>query len=171
MVAMADPLQVHVNSPTVVGSVAWFRELAKSDWSDLNADVYLAFSDAPRMRLAGFLVSRKGSIHQVVAYCPLMLTASNRRGRRFDHRLRNEIDRQIEQARTIASAPDLFTGSESAILLARKGTEDCPMPRWVYGLTCIPVSRPWNGNFLNPTPFCASLEKLLKSQQTRPSQK
>jgi hypothetical protein len=122
-------------------------------------DLYLCYGDAPRARVRGILVTERGDINAVIAYCPLSPEApltAKLPGR--------ALARQFRIASRIAERPSLADDAVDAIGLRSAGTNGRPMPHWVYGLSCVPVSRPWDGMFMHPRPFCPVLFEAMASQ-------
>jgi len=124
-----------------------------------SCDIYLACSGTPRLRLSGFLVTRKRDVNTLVAFCPLSPDAARSPGA-----LALELGRQLRIAARISEQPHDADGAVDAIGLASTGSDERPVPYWVYGLSCVPLTRDWDGNFLHPRPFCATMLTGLASQ-------
>jgi hypothetical protein len=124
-----------------------------------SCDIYLACSGTPRLRLSGFLVTRKRDVDALVAFCPFSPDATRSPGA-----LALELGRQLRIAARISEQPQEADGAIDAIGLASMGTEERPFPHWIYGLSCVPLTGDWNGNFVHPRPFCATMLTGLASQ-------
>ena len=124
-----------------------------------DCDIHLACSGTPRLRLSGFLVTRKRDVNTLVAFCPFSPDAMRSPGA-----LALELGRQLRIAARLSGKPHDADGAVDAIGLASMGSEERPVPHWVYGLSCVPLTRDWDGNFLHPRPFCATMLTGLASQ-------
>src|SRR5688572_14343968 len=122
-------------------------------------DIHLACSGTPRLKLSGFLVTLCRDIDALVAFCPLAPDAMRSPGA-----LALELGRQLRIAARLSEQPEDADGAVDAIGLASMGSEERPVPHWVYGLSCVPLTRDWDGDFLHPRPFCATMLTGLASQ-------
>ena len=125
-----------------------------------RCDIYLAFAGMPALQPAGYLVTGKSSVSDVVAFCPL-----------DPRRIATEEDKQREMARQLRLANEIAAGNDvadeagDAIWLERLGSENCPAPHWIYGLSCMPLTRKWSGAWVHPVPFCP---KMIAEMATQP---
>ena len=124
-----------------------------------TADIYLAYSGVPKLQLNGVLIAKRGDIDSLIAYCPISPGLPGHR-----NNLKQEISRQLEAAQRIAAAPDAAEHVEGAILLRSWIQRSRPIPHWVYGLSCVPLTREWTGAFIHPRPFCPVLFEAMLVQ-------
>jgi hypothetical protein len=123
-----------------------------------RADIYLAYVGTPPV-LSGFLVAAKGSIDQVIAYCPM--TAGTRI---TSDEWRREVLHQLRIAIRVAEDPLMSREDIDIVWLgqAANGTEE--IPNWVYGLTCLPLTYPSDEKLISPRPFCPTMFERMASQ-------
>jgi hypothetical protein len=146
-------------SPFKPGSAALCKlhnRLALSTDAD---DVYLAYQGCP-LRLVGILVAGKGSIDRVIAFCSTT-PGPDRTG--SDDWYRNVL-LQLDIAAAIASRPETAREVAGTGWLGYVGCGDQPVPPWLYGIACIPLTRTWDGAFVRPTPFCPELFGRMAAQ-------
>jgi len=126
--------------------------------SELRADIFLTYSSTPQLQLVGFLVSSFNSINDLIAICPFAPA--------HDQFALNENDilRQLKIAIRISiAAPEEGVGAD-AIDLRSRGSNLRVIPKWVYGLSCIPLTKEWSGELLHPEPFCPQLFAAMAGQ-------
>jgi hypothetical protein len=158
MPASGWEMNVEAAVPRVRGHLRQLLELGRIRAGG-GCDIYLACSGTPRLRLSGFLVTRKRDPNTLVAFCPLAPDATRSPGA-----LALELGRQLRIAGRISEHPHDADDAVDAIGLTSIGSEDRPVPYWIYGLSCVPLTRDWDGNFVHPRPFCATLFTGLASQ-------
>jgi hypothetical protein len=126
--------------------------------SVLRSDIFLAYSSTPHLDLIGFLVSSFNSLNDLIAICPF--------ARPHDHFVPNENDvlRQLKIAIRISVAAQNEGVGVDAIDLRSSGSNPRIIPKWVYGLSCIPLTRQWLGELLHPEPFCPQLFAAMAGQ-------
>ena len=122
----------------------------------LKGDVFLAFTGVTKLHIAGFLVTRCGEPNDVLAFLPLDAGAprQSRSGERSSLPWVTGL-----YARALAVARDPGHESEHAIHFS----DERPLPRWVYGLRCVPMTRPWDGRFVELVPFSGDLFEAMAS--------
>jgi hypothetical protein len=122
-------------------------------------DVYLAYRGIRQLMLAGFLVTVRGDINRVVAYCPLSarLAAGT-------CAWRAEFRRQLRIACVIAERPESARTDPDAVWLGYVGTGERAVPSWLYALACIPLTCAWDGELVSPAPFCPALFGRMAGQ-------
>jgi hypothetical protein len=118
----------------------------------LKGDVYLAFTGVTKLHIAGFLVTDPGDPDGVIAFLPLDAGAAAKAARRTSGV--TEL-----YARALAVARNPRHESEHAIHFS----DDRPLPRWVYGLRCVPMTTPWDGRFVELVPFSGDLFEAMAS--------
>lgn len=126
-----------------------------------RCDIYLCYGDVSHITFKGFLITWRGDINRVLAYCPVV-----------EHRMwhetsrAEELKRAFESSVRIAASPDIPRKSNDLIWLDAAGDLDRPVPRWVYGLLCASITDEWNGQFTSPQPFCPVLfERMARQPQ------
>lgn len=122
-------------------------------------DMYLAYEGTPQLSLCGILVTSKGDMDQLIAFCPL-----SKGVRRGSPGWRAEVQRQLGIASRIAERPESSRNAPDVIWLGYVGTGERAVPNWVYALACIPLTRSWNGELLSPRPFCPALFERMAGQ-------
>src|SRR5687768_10442766 len=125
-----------------------------------GATVYLAYSDAPTLRIRGFLITEAGNINALIAYCPICPGWPGHRTNPGE-----EILHQLRLAQKIAAAP-FESHAEGALWLKSCGYDNRSVPHWIYGLSCRPLNPEWDGQFLHPRPFCPALFGEMAKQPT-----
>jgi len=137
------------------------RELSLPD--DCH-DIHLAYSGFHGSELAGFLVTTKGRIDGVIAYCPLLsdLVVGSAMWRR-------EVERQLQIAVRIATQAEMKSTRADAIWLRDLETECREMPTWLYSLACVPLTCEWDGKPRYPRPFCPSMFESMARQPQAPA--
>jgi hypothetical protein len=124
-----------------------------------KCDIYLAFTGACDLVANGFLVTEKSNFNRMIAYCPLPpgIGAS-------DKRFSLELERQLRTALRIAQQPDSAELAVDAIWLGWPLDHPRPIPHWIFGLSCRPLTHPWDGRFMHPKPFCSNLFQTMAEQ-------
>jgi hypothetical protein len=112
-----------------------------------QCDIHVAYTGTPTLSLCGFLITARGDLDHLIAFCPL---SSARRGGTSTC----DLLRQLKIAVRLARHPDSAATAVDAIELLTAGTEARPVPHWIYGLSCAPLTRHWDGVLLHPRPFC-----------------
>jgi hypothetical protein len=118
----------------------------------LKGDVYLAFSGVESMRIEGFVVTEPGEPDEVLAWVPLASPEKS------------------AEAPTLAGALKLYP---HALAVARQPRRESPyalrvgdgrpVPRWMYGLKCVPLTRAWDGRWVEVSPFTEDLFTAMAS--------
>ena len=126
-------------------------------WEGLKADVYLAFLGSGPLHLSGFLVTERNNIDRIIALCPVAVESGDPKSS-----YRN-LQEQLQRARKIAQDPRCAEEMEETIVLRRLLRNGVPIPRWFYALSCIPLGKSTNGEFLHPTPYCPALLAQLQA--------
>lgn len=125
-----------------------------------KAALYLCYSDTPRIRVCGILVTQKASINEMIAYCPLAPDTPA-----AGAKLTKELARRMKTALRIAQYPHTASYAVDAIGLTSIGTDLRAVPHWIYGLSCVPLNGPWDGKFVHPQPFCPDLFLAMARQE------
>lgn len=114
----------------------------------LKADVYLAFSGVKRLHIEGFLVTEPGARDGVIAFVPV----SDPEGP------------PATPSPTMAAAMAMYPYALAVARSPRHPSEHAihfcdkrALPRWLFGLKCVPLTRPWDGRWVEATPFCAEV--------------
>lgn len=119
-------------------------------------DIYLALSGGASLQLSGYLVTEAGDIDRVIAYCPIIP---------FDpSEMRSAMARQLRNARRIARGLMEKADDDMEVLWLSHASGPMPVPPWVYGLTCIPMSGKWDGEFRYPCPFSPAMMERMARQ-------
>ena len=146
----------HQSLPTATALERVRRQMALS--ADAQ-DVYLAYEGAPQLGLSGLLVSMRGDIDQIVAYCPLSKATPP-----CTPAWRDEVRRQLRVAARVAERPESARTAADVVWLGYVGAGNRAVPNWVYALACLPVTYPWDGRLLSPRPFCPALFERMAGQ-------
>lgn len=118
--------------------------------------IYLALQGTETLEIGGYLVTEQESVDRVIAFCPVHQT------QRIS--LRKELARQLWAARRVARREVTADSDDPGILWLRHEAGPLPMPSWVYGLACIPLTGRWNGQFETPCPFCPTVMARMAAQ-------
>jgi DNA-binding CsgD family transcriptional regulator len=124
-----------------------------------QSEIYLCYDKAPEIVFKGLLVTWRGNLDQLIAYCP----APTSRVRGSSCRIA-ELRRVFSPVVEILESPE--TARQSADLLWLDDDENIgrAMPAWIYGLGCVPLAGEWNGEFRAPRPFCPELFEQMARQ-------
>jgi hypothetical protein len=122
----------------------------------VKRDIYLALSGGISLQLTGYLVTEAGDVDRVIAYCPVTPTDPSH--------MRQLMARQLRNARRVARGLMEKDEDNLEVLWLRHPNGPLPMPPWVYGLTCIPLSGKWDGEFRHPCPFSSAMMERMARQ-------
>lgn len=124
-----------------------------------RCDIYLAYEGVQKLTPAGFVLTEKGNADALVAYCPLTCDPDAP-----DKVFIPELFRQLKIAIRLAEHPEAARDADDAVWLGWIGSDDRPVPQWIYGLRCDPLTYDWDGNFVQLRPFCPSLFSAMAGQ-------
>ena len=134
--------------------------LLGTDWRDEAAgadyEIHLALHGTESLEIGGYLVTEKGSVDRVIAFCPVRLLEPGD--------LRKELSRLLRVARRVARGTITADSDDPRILWFRHESGPLPVPLWIYALACIPLSGEWDGRFQTPCPFCPMVMERLAAQ-------
>jgi hypothetical protein len=122
----------------------------------MQYEIYLALHGTASLEIGGYLVTEKGSVDRVVAFCPVKPVCSGE--------LRTELARQLEPARRVAAGELNADADDPAILWLRHDAGPLPIPLWIYSLACIPLAGDWDGRFQTPCPFSPAVMERMAAQ-------
>jgi hypothetical protein len=124
-----------------------------------RCDIYVAYDGVHKFRPVGFILTEKGNADALVAYCPLGCDADVP-----DKQLVAELVRQLKIAVCVAEQPETARERDDVVWLGWVGSDDRPVPQWIYGLKCSPLSYGWDGEFVQLRPFCPHLFGAMARQ-------
>jgi hypothetical protein len=156
---MSDSFVLPRDGSSQIDSVVIDSLLPGWEGDESRCDIYRSYAGTHQMRFDGFLVTGKGDINQLVAYCPLAPGAERDRST-----LLKEVARQFRIATRIADDPQSAEEAIDAIGLVHAGTAMRPVPYWVFSLRCLPLLRRPNEKYLYPRPFCPAMFEAMASQ-------
>jgi len=131
----------------------------KLNLSRCDRDLYLGYSATIASQFAGYLVTQKSGIDQLVAFCPI--PGDFRVGSAAWLRATSQ---QLNVAIRVMQNPGHSRKSPDVIWLDRLIAQSHEVPSWIYSLACAPVTYPWDGSYLYPRPFCPKLFESLAQQ-------
>jgi hypothetical protein len=130
-----------------------------------SQDVYLAYASGIALRFAGYLITERGTIDRVTAFCPIhpdLKVASASWCR--------DVARQLTIAgRVAASSPNTQRRDLDVIWLDEMGSSDAPTPAWLFAVACVPLTREWDGALAYPRPFSPEFFERMVAHPEAPA--
>ena len=120
---------------------------------DAQRDIHLALSGVSSLQIAGYLVTERGEIDDVVAFCPVVANGAES--------IREAMARQLRIVREVARGRFNDGQCDMDILWLKHSSGPMPIPIWLYGLSCIPLKGQWDGEFRHPCPFSPVVQKRM----------
>lgn len=134
------------------------RQLSKVLPPELSNDVWMAYTGISSLRFAGFLVTERRNLNKPFAFCPIGggLEPGSSLWRR-------DVRRQFLLACRSAASKSQSPPIDAVNLSTGQADTDEVQP-WLYGLSCVPLSFPWDGKLKRPRPFCPKMFTEMAAQ-------
>ena len=121
--------------------------------------IYIAYAGSTALRLSGFLVADRVSFGHPTAFCPLQPGLEP-----ACTLWRLDVNRQLTIAAEIAAHGQAAKSFGGVIWFREDDGTVKAIPRWIYGIACVPVDANWDGVLMYPRPFCPELFLNMAAQ-------